>query len=142
MRAETVSIVIGTNAAPRVEFGAEKLVEVLKAVNLDASIVQSEKPPGRKIHLETPHDPGINAEGFRFDLMGNNDIVITSGGDSGTLYGCLELAQRIHDAGKLPAATIARTACMNSFLMFVSRSLVDVYVCPLTTFEGERRTQA
>ncbi|HTR39985.1 MAG TPA: hypothetical protein VMH87_00020 [Pseudomonadales bacterium] len=107
VRAETISIIIGTNAAPRVEFGAEKLIESLKSANLDASIVQSEKVPGRKIHLETSHDPGINAEGFRFDLMGNNDIVITSGGDSGTLYGCLELAKRISEAGNLPTADIA-----------------------------------
>ena len=104
--AETISIVIGTNAAPRVEFGAEKLVEALKAIHLDASIVPSDIP-SRRIHLETPHDLGIGAEGFRLIVMDNNDIAILSGGDSGTLYGCLELAKRIHDAGKLPLNSIA-----------------------------------
>jgi hypothetical protein len=107
MRAETISIVIATNAAPRVEFGAQKLVESLKAVNFDASIIQSENVPGRKIHLETPRDPGIGIEGFRFDLWDNNDISITSGGDSGTLYGCLELAKRIRESGNLPVTGIA-----------------------------------
>ena len=105
-RAETVSIIVGTNTAPRVEFGAEKLMEALKAVNLDASIVQSENVPGRKVHLETSHDSGLNTEGFRFDLADNNDVVITSGGDSGTLYGCLELAKRIRESGNLPVLGI------------------------------------
>ncbi len=107
VRAETISIVIPTNAAPRVEFGAEKLVESLKAVHLDTSITHSENVPGRKIHLEKPHDLQIGNEGFRFDLWDNNDIGITSGGDSGTLYGCLELAKRIRESGNLPVLGIA-----------------------------------
>jgi hypothetical protein len=106
VRAETISIVIPTNAAPRVEFGAEKLVESLKAVHLDTSITHSENVPGRKIHLEKPHDSQIGTEGFRFDLWDNNDISITSGGDSGTLYGCLELAKRIRESGNLPTTGI------------------------------------
>ena len=48
-----VSIVVASNAAPRVEFGAEKLAEALKAVKLDATIVHSEKISGQKIHLES-----------------------------------------------------------------------------------------
>ncbi len=35
-RAETTTIVIPTNAAPRVVFGAEKIAEALKAVRLEA----------------------------------------------------------------------------------------------------------
>lgn len=100
--AKIISIVISSNAAPRVEFGAEKLAEELKAVKLDATIVHSENIPGRKIHLDLPHDPAVGSEGFRFDLMGNDDVIVTSGDDSGALYGCLELAKRIHDEGKLP----------------------------------------
>src|SRR5215469_5313150 len=101
-RAENISVILETNAAPRVIFGAEKLVDALKAVKLDATIAHSEKVPGRKIHLEHPHDPGAGREGFRFDLMGSNDLVISSGDDSGTLYGCLELAERIREAGRIP----------------------------------------
>ena len=47
LKAETISIVILTNAAPRVEFGAEKLAEALKAVKLDATIIHSEKEAGK-----------------------------------------------------------------------------------------------
>ena len=104
-RAEIISIVIASNAAPRVEFGAEKLVEALKAVKSDALVVRTENVLGRKIHLELPHDSSAGREGFRFDLMGNNDFVVTSGDDSGALYGCLELAKRIRAEGKLPLVT-------------------------------------
>ena len=106
-RAETISIVVPTNAAPRVEFGAKKLAEALSAVKAGAKIVASPKGSGRKIHLETPPDPAAGREGFRFDLMGNHDIAVTGGDDSGTLYGCLELAKRIRETGKLPTVAIA-----------------------------------
>jgi hypothetical protein len=101
-RAETVSIVIAPNAAPRVEFGAEKLVEALKSVGMDSAIVRSDKTPGRKIWLNQPHLRQEGHESFMIALGGNGDQVITSGDDSGTLYGCLELAKRIREAGKLP----------------------------------------
>ena len=34
--AETLSVIVASNAAPRVRFGAENLVEALKSVKLDA----------------------------------------------------------------------------------------------------------
>src|SRR6185503_8793006 len=105
-RTETISIVITSNAAPRVQFGAEKLMEALKAVKVDAAIVNSETGPARKIHLESPYDySAIGREGFEIDWMGNNDLAISSGDDSGTFYGCLELANRIRAAGGLPPAS-------------------------------------
>jgi hypothetical protein len=123
VRAETVSIVIATNAAPRVEFGAEKLVEALKAVGMDSVIVCSDKTPGRKIYLNQPHDLAAGREGFiisrrRGDesqtktnletphVVSYDDFAVIGGDDSGALYGCLELAKRIRDAGKLPTAEI------------------------------------
>ena len=106
VHAETVSIVIASNAAPRVQFGAEKIGAALKSVKIDSAIVHSEKVSGRKVHLETPRDSAIGREGFRFDLMGNNDVVVTFGDDSGALYGCLELAKRICEAGNLPGVVI------------------------------------
>jgi hypothetical protein len=100
--ARRIAIVIDPAAAPRVEFGAERLVEALKAVKMEAGIVRSGSVSVRKIHLETPHDLAVGREGFRFDLTGKNDLVITSGDDSGALYGCLELARRIRAEGGLP----------------------------------------
>lgn len=104
VRAESISIITPPNASPRVKFGAEKLVEALIATGQAGP---SPHISGRVIHLEAPHDPTIGSEGFRFDLADHNDIVVTSGGDSGTLYGCLELAKRIREAGNLPATGIA-----------------------------------
>ena len=47
LKAETISVVIASNAAPRVQFGAERLVEALKAVKLEAAVVRSDDAPGQ-----------------------------------------------------------------------------------------------
>ena len=120
VHAEIVSIVIASNAAPRVEFGAEKIAEALKAVNLDAQIIHDSTsfahPPfivagtvGQSV-LEKYYpegnsafvfgSQGANPEGYLDDTCRNFHL-IRGNGDSGTLYGCLELARRIHDAGGL-----------------------------------------
>jgi hypothetical protein len=119
--AETVSIVINSNAAPRVEFGAEKLVEALKAVKLDAVIDRSWRFQAGRIsiivanHRDTPlnrlvpsghisfshGDP--SGEGFAVSSHSADIIGITGSSDSGMLYGCLELAKRIRQTGKLPS---------------------------------------
>src|SRR5262245_60929012 len=88
-RAESVSIVLASNAAPRVEFGAQKLAAALKAINRDASIVRSANVSGPRIYLRQDRDPGIGREGFAIELMANNDQAILAGDDSGALYGCL-----------------------------------------------------
>jgi hypothetical protein len=105
-KAETISVVIATNAAPRVDFGAEKIVEALKAVKLDAAIVRSEKSVG-KIILNQSHDPNEKPEGFHIYLSDINQLVVISKDDSGALYGCLELAKRIRAEGKLPITSTA-----------------------------------
>ena len=106
-RAETISIVIASNAAPRVEFGAEKLMEALKSVKLEAAIARSEITPGQKILINRWPSRESGREGFSFSLGGNNDVAISGADDSGALYGCLELANRIRDTGKLPMAELA-----------------------------------
>src|SRR5690349_1486376 len=62
--AESVSIVIATNASPRMQFGAEKLVEALKAVKLDSTIVRTEPKTGPRIYVSEPHQTGSSSEGF------------------------------------------------------------------------------
>jgi hypothetical protein len=113
-RAETISIVIASNAAPRVQFGAGKIVAALKAVKQDAVVV-SGKPTGeRKIWLNAVRHPEIGREGFLVSppyqggLLNWNaprtaqDVFISGADDSGLLYGSLELARRIQELGKLP----------------------------------------
>ena len=106
--AETISIVIASNAAPRVEFGAEKIAEALKAVKLDAAIVRTVDAPGQKILVNHQINREAGREGFSFALGGNDDVWILAADDSGTLYGCLELAKRIRNAGKLPTTEIVQ----------------------------------
>jgi len=101
--AENISIVITSNAAPRVQFGAETLVSALHAAKLDASIVRSEQSLGRKIWVNRRPDPALGNEGFSFALGDNGDIFISAADDSGALYGCLELAKRIRAQSKLPS---------------------------------------
>jgi hypothetical protein len=103
LKAETISIVIPTNAAPRVQFGAEKLAEALKMVNWDATIAHSENNSDRKIYLVSLPISVLPPESFSVShAMRPQDLQIVAGGDSGVFYGCLELAKRIRDAGKLP----------------------------------------
>jgi hypothetical protein len=119
-KAESVSIVVQTNISPRVEFGAEKLLEALESVKLDAHIdrnwqfkdgqagiivgYQKDTPvnklvPSGHIHF-LPGDPV--GEGFAISSHGLGIHGITANSDSGLLYGCLEMAARIRQAGKIP----------------------------------------
>ncbi len=102
MWAETISIVVPTNAAPRVEFGAEKLAAALQAVKVEVKIIHSQNVSGRKIDLSGLRDSAVGHEGFRIESKGDGNVVVSATDDSGELYGCLELAKRIQDAGGLP----------------------------------------
>jgi hypothetical protein len=118
-RAETVSIVISTNATPRVEFGAEKLAEALKAVGADANLVRkvNRGDAQRVIVVGNVRDAAVShltaagsfkldgvpaKEGFTISPSGGW-ILVVGGDDSGALYGCLEMAGRIRAEGKLPS---------------------------------------
>ena len=120
-RAETVSIVIASNAVPRVEFGAEKIAEALTAVNINAAIVRAEPESGPKIRV----NPTASMDSLLVTKMNKQAAIrpaaaperegffitpskaggfpiVTGADDSGRLYGCLELARRIRETGKIP----------------------------------------
>ena len=117
-RAETVSIVIPTNAAPRVQFGAEKLAEALKSANWDAAIAHFNNGAGPAIFLDQPEESVLDREGFLLGsyrgndlqtrrktrpwILPRDDLKVVGADDSGILYGCLELAKRIRAEGGLP----------------------------------------
>lgn len=105
-RSETVSIVIAPDAPPRIKFGADKIAEALNDVRINAVLAPSEQGMAN-ILLNQPHDANEKAEGFRIRLSGANNLEVISKDDSGALYGCLELAKRIHETGRLPAAEMA-----------------------------------
>ncbi|MDR3460337.1 MAG: hypothetical protein P4N60_23145 [Verrucomicrobiae bacterium] len=98
-RAETVSVIIGTNASPRIRFGAEKVMEALKTVNIDPQLNGLALP---QIVISIQHKWSIGREGFLLETNPAGYIWVYSKDDSGALYGCLELAKRIRETGKLP----------------------------------------
>ena len=117
---QSVAVVIDPVAAPRIEFGAGRLVDALKAAGLDAELVRSapKKAAARAIlvgtveqtavknrldagDLKTP-DGGPGKEGFVLATCPDGAIVVAGGDASGALYGCLELADRVRKAGQLP----------------------------------------
>jgi hypothetical protein len=119
-KAETISIVIPSNAAPRVEFGAEKLAEAIKAVKLDPIVEHTWRFQTGRVsiiianHRDTPINRLVPAgrihfaggdpvgEGFAISSHGEGIVGVTASTDSGMLYGCLELAKRIRQTGKVP----------------------------------------
>ncbi len=118
--AETVSILLASNATQRAEFGAAQLARAIKDVGLQLVVENKEgavKPQHRivigDIHQPTikrlvtgsfltlkPGEPG--KEGFVLGAWSNELVAVVSSDDSGALYGCLELAKRIRAAGRLP----------------------------------------
>ncbi|HEY9509306.1 MAG TPA: hypothetical protein VIV82_05525, partial [Verrucomicrobiae bacterium] len=117
-KAETVSIVISSNAALRVEFGAEKLVEALKAVGIDSLVTTTPSKTGRKIAIGRADEQQVwrtvenrkfpldslrlKSEGYFYMPVAKNDIVIVGHDNSGVLYGCLEFSCRIRELEKVP----------------------------------------
>jgi len=123
--AETVSIVIASNASPRVSFGAERLAEAVRSIGMDARTARLTDTNLTKqlIFVRTQRDEfasnyectsssqsttvtNTTREGFSLEKCGA--YFVHGSDDSGAMYGCLELAKQIRAGGKLPDATIAK----------------------------------
>ena len=117
--AATVQLVCDAEASPRIAFGVERLKEALADAGLevlavDAATVRPEdtvisvgKRKSVAVRALAPpvgpevQDRELGPEGFSLLAMGSKVAVIGEG-DSGVLYGCLELASHIRDQGGLP----------------------------------------
>jgi hypothetical protein len=109
---EKVYIVKSPQAVPRVCFGIDKLSAALKNAGYKVAVLEAAKMPKSRplIIVDTQKKSPIidsfiqievTSEGFV--LESKKDITVVAGGDdSGTLYGCMELADRIKKAGVLP----------------------------------------
>jgi hypothetical protein len=96
-----VGIRLDSDASPRVKFGAERLREALRRAGYEPLAVERESiGPLVTVTVERQKE---RTEGFRLRRDGDNAYHVTGGGDSGALYGCLELSRRVSAAGKLPA---------------------------------------
>jgi hypothetical protein len=122
-RAENISIAIPSNAAPRVQFGAEKLSQALSGAGLAviANNTDATNKPDHFIVLARSNQNlasvqklvstgllkadlnSLSSEGFVLGSWGQGKIIAVLGrDDSGLLYGSLELAKRIQESKKLP----------------------------------------
>jgi hypothetical protein len=98
---DSISISLDDHAAPRVVYGADRLRSALEGAGIrDASVVvgRADSERVRKIV-----DAGeLKPEGFLLKSVPDGSLAIVGADDSGELYGCLELARRVKEAGKLP----------------------------------------
>ena len=113
------TIVISTENHVRVRFGAEKLSKALIKLNYSTKIEQKDKLTAsysgiaigvfsdklfiNNLPLEIKNKISVaKKEGFHI-YTGKNGLLYVIGNDaSGALYGCIELADQISSAGKLP----------------------------------------
>jgi len=134
--AERIMVVVDREVSPRVRFGAERLNQALAQVGYDASVVSptAQAGDGQRIILRIARDPDRqgqwNSEGYRLRREEQNVCRVTAFGDSGMLYGCLELAERVAEFGALPQGSWAITTlpiltCAREFLRMRITSRIE-----------------
>ena len=115
-----IVLAISHEAAPRVQFGAERLGEALDASGLRCRIAMSDKTfdvipsitvgtIGKSPAIEQLRKTGKLKVGGALDkkeaflvYAAGDQIAVVGSDDSGTLYGCFELAARVRKEKKLP----------------------------------------
>ncbi|MGA3068104.1 MAG: hypothetical protein ABSF29_14770 [Tepidisphaeraceae bacterium] len=116
MSADSVFLAVDGNASPRVVYGAGRLAQAISAAGMQ--IENSAGADSIRILIGKPSSDSIQkmirngeivlgagepkAEGFLLQGFPDGLIAVVGADDSGELYGCLELASRIRDAGRLP----------------------------------------
>ena len=121
---EKVTVVVPSQASPRILYGAERLVKVLGG---KAVLSKSDTAPGEnaivigrvkedrlvsdtvaRLRGRMPALPADNQEAYWLWMSGERTAVVAGSGDSGVLYGCLELARMIEAASGLPAPSTTK----------------------------------
>ncbi|TGE24215.1 hypothetical protein E5K00_03095 [Hymenobacter aquaticus] len=116
--AASQTIVVPKAAHARLRYGAERLAAALRAAGYPVTITAQDKPGRRNqilvglatdallrqaaatLHAPAPAAPG--KEGFSIVSADNHTVLISGADNSGALYGCLELAEQVKSAGRLP----------------------------------------
>src|SRR3990170_4966719 len=111
---KTIVLVISPTAHARLQYGAEKLAEALSLAGYkttvtkkntvpkdDAIIITNVQDPLFEITQKHQSNRPAGKEGFSISTIREN-IFITGTDESGSLYGCLELAERVKKTGSLP----------------------------------------
>lgn len=111
--------IIVESKEPRVLFGAEKLLAALKGAGIEANIspinkisakhknivvaTQATIPSGVKKQIQIDKYPTAK-ESFVITTFGKNNYLLTGADASGTLYACLEFADKIKSTKQIPVA--------------------------------------
>lgn len=123
VKQQQINIVLTAGTHARLQFGAERLSKSLSSAGYIVKIQHADKPSGKKntiviaekgdvlisksgalfkVKLHAP----VNKEGFSIQSGANSTVIISGADQTGALYGCLELADRIKAAGRIPASII------------------------------------
>jgi hypothetical protein len=108
--------IILADTSHRAKFGAAKLTEALKKQGYPSSVVTQKaptKPAANTIVIGLLNDAAVKnvftgdavvkKEGFRIASFKQNSVVIGGADNSGILYGCMDLAEKISAAHAVPA---------------------------------------
>jgi hypothetical protein len=96
-----ICIVKPHSDSPRVQYGIDKLSNTLKDAGYDVIVSQSRLKNTPLITVGYNTDNSLGSEGFSWQPH-DELLSVTCGGDSGILYGCMELAKRIKKTGRVP----------------------------------------
>ncbi|MBN1362738.1 MAG: hypothetical protein JW993_19220 [Sedimentisphaerales bacterium] len=102
-----VAVVLENAASPRVRFGAERLSQALANAGYESTVVREATIPSETERIllttGTQAQDFASAQKFKLSRDADGSYRVTGLGDSGTLYGALELADRVKEVGELPA---------------------------------------
>lgn len=112
--ARPIRVVVPRGASPRVEFGAARLIDALRSVGYDPMraaargsgpaivIGNPKKDPALARLVRTASPALLDPEGFVLAGLGGGVTAVGATGDTGLLYGCLELEARVRAARSVP----------------------------------------
>jgi len=107
-------VLLPANSNVRTRFGVEHLSESLRDAGLDVKLDEAQNPDVQSIQIivgsvteskisDLEWATDLNKEKEGFSIQRNKNTIVISGADeSGALYGCMELADRIAKEGELP----------------------------------------
>ena len=115
---KTIAIVTPVGAHVRIGYGASQLVKALKKSGYQTKLVHQVPATGSSIVIGLTKDALIKGSSTKFGIKSTvkpgkegfaigsnkNSIIVAGADNSGALYGCIELADRILTQGKLPAS--------------------------------------
>lgn len=104
----SAGVQLAPDASPRLRYGAARLAQALPATAPTIVVGQPTAAPVRALlaagRLALPAGTPAAAESFVLAAASDGTLAVVGADDSGALYGCLELAQRLRHGQPLPTA--------------------------------------